>query len=183
MANGKADLGVKVGRIYATSFTNVEEEQTFDPQLDEFEALKIYYARFNFRELAWTPTVNTHVNIAARAAVHAEETAREDSIVDTTGPADGIIRASDIVAQWSVTVNGQQEATTRGGSSVDTIMMGETWPYRQMLGDGLLIKSQLTLQVRTTTSELVVDGFAFEFWYERVRLSTNEMAKLLISQR
>lgn len=174
----KALTPVRIARISRQTFSNVEETAELDFQLDHRQGVLIHAVEFLMG--AVEPAGQTVVNaLQAYLSLHAETGNLEN-------PADALVDAvvlnSEIIAESVFTVIDLETATAGGGVAM-AWLSPNAWNFNQLLGQPLLLATNLTFRGVTSDATLTVNGAAAHIFYQYVTLTDAELANQFILRR
>lgn len=166
---------IRVARSRRTSVTNVEETQEIDFSLGLRQGIELYAAEFAALEFISSPAGTAMEHEFGLMELHARIGALEGGL--DAFPADDTILNSSIIAQANIYSDLQDEAATRGGSAAAFSWLSErSWNYKALLGDPLLLATNLTFRAITKAATAVINGAQVSLWYRYVELSNAELA-------
>lgn len=176
----KALTEVRIARISRASFQNVEETSEVDFQLGLDQGVEIEAIEFGIGQAIVVPTTGFNAH-QATLSLHRETGTLEvaaDALVDN------LELDSEIVAQAVLQMLDQDEAGALGGSAASMLWLSpNSWRFRDLIGKPLLLASNLTFRGITSAAALTVNGAFASIYYRYVKLTENELGKLLIARR
>lgn len=174
----KALTPVRIARVTRQSFQNVEETVEVDFQLDHRQGVLIHAIEFFFGGVE--PTGQTVVNaLQAYLSLHAETGTLEnaaDAVVDS------VVLNSEVIAECVFTVIDLETATAGGGVGMAWLSPNQ-WNFNQLLGQPLLLATNLTFRGVTSNASLTVNGGGAHIFYQYVTLTDAELANQFILRR
>ena len=169
---------VRVARVSRAAFQQTEESSEVDFQLAHRQGVLIHAVEFGMGSATYVPASDNDQDYAY-LSLHAE-TGELENAADQFG--DSLVLNSEIIAEAVLWVSG---ATTAGEET--GIKKGWltpiAWNYNELLGDPLLLATNLTFRGITTNSVLTVGGAFARIFYQYVELSQAELANQFILRR
>lgn len=174
----KALTPVRVARVSRQSVNNAAETVEVDFQLDHRQGVLIHAVEFVMGQ-AIDVGATSVVPTQAVLSLHAETGTLENA-------ADALVDAlqlnSEIIAEavWQTTV---LETAAAGGGVAQGWLSPNAWNYNQLLGQPLLLATNLTFRVFSSATVLTINGAAAHIFYQYVTLTDAELANQFILRR
>ena len=174
----KALTPVRICRVSRQSVQDTEETVAVDFELGHRQGVLIHAVEFLMGQ-AIEVGATTLVHTQAYLSLHAE-TGTLESAADAL--VDAVILNSEVVAE-AVYQIGSIETAAAGGAIAGTWLSPNSWNYNQLLGQPLLLATNLTFRAVTSASTLTVNGAAAHIFYQYVNLTDTELANQFILRR
>lgn len=174
----KALTPVRVARVSRQSVQNVEETTEVDFQLDHRQGVLIHAVEFLMGQAIQAGSA-TLTSRQIFMSLHAETGTLEnaaDALVDA------ITLNSEVIAEAVFQIIDLETAAS-GGGVTQGWLSPLSWNYNQLLGQPLLLATNLTYRVVTSDSTLTVNGAAAHIFYQYVTLTDAELANQFILRR
>lgn len=168
---------IRIARIRRTSVPAVAETAELDFALGVDEGVEIYSARLVMEEAIDTPDGVFDTDWAF-ASLHVETGGLERDLDDEQ---DENILNSEVIAQACI----QKQASTLAGGDMSSYVWvaPPVWDYLAILGQPLLVASNLTARFLTKDANFVMNGVEWVIFYRYVKLTQQELAGLFIQRR
>ena len=174
----KALTPVRIARVSRQTVNNTAETVELDFQLDHRQGVLIHAVEFligQFIDVGGTTIIPTQGVLSLHAETgNLENTA--DALVDAT------VLNSEIIAEAVLQATVLETAAAGGGVSHEWLSPKE-WNYNQLLGQPLLLATNLTFRVFTSAAVLTINGGAAHIFYQYVTLTDAELANQFILRR
>lgn len=174
----KALTPVRIARVSRQSFQNTQETVEVDFQLDHRQGILIHAVEFLMGQAIDVGATSVNPT-QATLSLHAETGTLENA-------ADALIDAiqlnSEIIAEavWQTSV---LETAAAGGGISQGWLGPNSWNYNALLGQPLLLATNLTFRGITSSSVLTVNGAVAHIFYQYVTLTDSELANQFILRR
>ena len=174
----KALTPVRIARVSRQTVNNAAETVELDFQLDHRQGVLIHAVEFligQFIDVGATVIAPTQGVLSLHAETgNLENTA--DALVDAT------VLNSEIIAEAVLQATVLETAAAGGGVSHEWLSPKE-WNYNQLLGQPLLLATNLTFRVFSSAAVLTINGGAAHIFYQYVTLTDAELANQFILRR
>ena len=174
----KALTPVRIARVSRQSVNNAAETVELDFQLDHRQGVLIHAVEFLIGQLldvGATTIVPTQCGLSLHAETgNLENTA--DALVDAS------VLNSEVIAEAVIQATVLETAAAGGGVGYEWLSPKE-WNYNELLGQPLLLATNLTFRVFSSAAVLTVNGGAAHIFYQYVTLSDAELANQFILRR
>lgn len=174
----KALTPVRIARISRQSVNNATETSELDFQLDHRQGVLIHAVEFLVGQMIDVGAIVISPT-QAYLSLHAETGNLEDAadaLVDAT------VLNSEVIAEAVLQVTNLETATAGGAASIIWLSPNQ-WNFNQLLGQPLLLATNLTFRVRSSAAVLTVNGAAAHIFYQYVTLTDAELANQFILRR
>lgn len=169
---------VRIARVSRQSVNNAVESVELDFQLDHRQGILIHAVEFligQFLDVGATSIVPTQANLSLHAETgNLENTAL--ALVDAT------VLNSEVIAEALLQGIVLETAAAGGGVALEWLSPKE-WNYNELLGQPLLLATNLTFRVEASGTVLTVNGAAAHIFYQYVTLTDAELANQFILRR
>lgn len=169
---------VRVARISRQSVNNAAETSELDFQLDHRQGVLIHAVEFLIGQLI-DVGVTTIIPTQAGLSLHAE-TGNLENAADAL--VDAVVLNSEVIAEAVIQSVILETAAAGGGVGMEWLSPKE-WNYNQLLGQPLLLATNLTFRVFSSAAALTVNGAAAHIFYQYVTLTDAELANQFILRR
>ncbi len=169
---------VRIARISRQSVNNATETAELDFQLDHRQGVLIHAVEFligQFLDVGATSIIPSQGVLS----LHAETGNLEDTSDAFT---DGLVLNSEVIAEAVLQATVLETAAAGGGVS-HVWLSPKEWNYNQLLGQPLLLATNLTFRVHSSAAVLTVNGGAAHIFYQYVTLTDAELANQFILRR
>jgi len=174
----KALTPVRIARVSRQSVNNATETVEVDFQLDHRQGILIHAVEFlmgQVLDVGATTIVPNQVTMS----LHAETGTLENTAAALV---DAIQLNSEIIAE-AVYQTVVLETAAAGGGVSNGWLSPNAWNYNQLLGQPLLLATNLTFSVIGTGTVLTINGAAAHIFYQYVTLTDAELANQFILRR
>jgi len=174
----KALTPVRIARISRQSVNNAVETAELDFQLDHRQGVLIHAVEFLIGQLLDVGATSI-IPSQAGLSLHAETGNLEntaDALVDAT------VLNSEVIAE-AVIQSIVLETAAAGGGAAMQWLSPNVWNYNELLGQPLLLATNLTFRVFSSAAVLTVNGGAAHVFYQYVTLTDAELANQFILRR
>lgn len=175
---------VRFARVRRTSVQNTEEVTEIDLRLGQGEGIELFAAEFGLRGWVHLPADDAEASMhSVHMSLHVETGAVEGSI--DAFPADATILNSEIIAETTLQTAAfiSSVAAAAGAAFLGVWTQPLAWNYRELIGEPLLVGSNLSFRVVTSNTILTANGLQVTLIYRYVKLSDKKLAGLFINQR
>lgn len=174
----KALTPVRIARISRAGVNNAIETAELDWQLDHRQGVLIHAVEFLIAEYVDVGATSV-IPSQAYLSLHAETGNLEDA---ADGLVDATVLNSEVIAE-AVYQAMVLETGAAGGGITAGWQSPNQWNYNQLLGQPLLLATNITFRVRTRPATLTVNGAAAHIFYQYVTLTDAELANQFILRR
>jgi hypothetical protein len=176
----RVQTNIRIAKVTRTTFDSSAEEIELDFELSLRQGYLLHAIEMAFGEITHDASSSLLSGVVS-VSVHAETGTLETSI---DAAVDGQILNSEIIAETSIQSVIQIEAATRGGSARSMTWLGPNrWNYKDMIGDPLLLATNLTVRFVTDASTLDAANTTVTFFYQYAELTREELAGQFLLRR
>lgn len=169
---------VRIARVSRQSVNNATESVELDFQLDHRQGVLIHAVEFLIGQLI-DVGATTIVPNQANLSLHAETGNLENTALALV---DATVLNSEVIAEALIQTTILETAAAGGGVGYIWLSPKE-WNYNQLLGQPLLLATNLTFRVEASGVVLTVNGAAAHIFYQYVTLTDAELANQFILRR
>lgn len=169
---------VRIARISRESFQNTQEAVELDFQLAHRQGIILHAIEFGIGGVVFVPGSDQEDDNAI-LSIHAETEELEavgDALVDS------FQLNSEVLAEAILHVSGSATAGEQTGNKY-TWMSPISWRFPELIGEPLLLATNLTFRGVTSDAGLTVNGAFARLYYQYVTLTTQELANQFILRR
>lgn len=169
---------VRIARASRQSVQSSAEETELDFQLALKQGLLIHAVEFSIGDARFVAAADDDEEDAFMS-LHAETDELEDSY-DEFG--DGLVLNSEVFAETALHVSSSSTSGEQTGPKY-TWFGPISWRFRELLGEPLLLASNVTFRVVTTANSFTVNSAVARIFYQYVELTEQELARQFLLKR
>lgn len=169
---------VRIARASRASVQSTAEESELDFQLALKQGLLIYSVEFSIGDARFVAAADDDEEDAFMS-LHAETDELEDSY-DEYG--DALVLNSEVIAETALHVSSSSTAGEQTGPKY-TWFGPTSWRFREIVGEPLLLASNITFRVVTTANSFTINSPVARIFYQYVELTEAELARQFLLRR